>query len=343
MLSRKIAYDIRAEEERKRDYMKNKVIIVIMVVILFSLLGKLFLNGENQNGRVKPEEISYNTMEELAEFILLENEIAVNSMGVVTERVPVEDIYAAIYVADGQAPVADTDINRQPEYVTLYPSLYTTPLEDQESPDNGKKIAYLTFDDGPSENTWKVLDILDEKNVKATFFIIGGEISIAGENTLKEIVERGHTIGLHTYCHNYKTIYSSVEAFLADYEKVYQEIYQITGQKPNIYRFPGGSYNSYMKSIRKEIIEEMSRRGFTFYDWNVSAEDAVGTPTAYSIKKNVKKDAYRFQCPVILMHDGQSNALTTKVLGDIIDEIRDNGYDFDTLDHRDPCQFNWKK
>ena len=155
------------------------------------------------------------------------------------------------------------------------------------------------------------------------------------------MVEQGHTIGIHTYSHNYKNIYSSVEAFLDDFYKDYLLIYETTGVKVNIFRFPWGSYNTYNKNIRDELIAEMKRRGFTYYDWNVSAEDSVGNPSEYRIKHNVLKDLDQFDNPIILMHDSSVNRLTAKTLPDILESIKEKGYDFDTLDHREPYQFGY--
>ena len=83
----------------------------------------------------------------------------------------------------------------------------------------------------------------------------------------------------------------------------------------------------------------MERRGYCYYDWNVSAEDSVGKPTSYSILANIFKDVFRYDTPVILMHDSATNALTVSMLADIIKEIKEAGYEFDTLDNRECCQF----
>ena len=210
---------------------------------------------------------------------------------------------------------------------------------DGELKDATKKIAYLTFDDGPSEQTALVLDILKEEGIHATFFLVGAEITEEREEIVRRMVEEGHTVGLHTYCHDYNIIYHSVDNFLEDYEKLYKRIYEVAGIKPVIFRFPGGSTNRYAKAIIGTIKNEMQRRGFTYFDWNVSAEDMVGTPTRYSIRTNIFKDVFRYDEPVILMHDAKANELTVSMLKDIIGEIRKSGYDFDTLDHRDCCQF----
>lgn len=142
-----------------------------------------------------------------------------------------------------------------------------TSVEDNLDSDTEKstqKIAYLTFDDGPSEQTLLVLDILKEEKIHATFFLIGEEITPEREAIVKRMVEEGHTIGLHTYCHDYDVIYRSVDDFLADYEKLYQRLYEVAGLKPSIFRFPGGSTNRYGKSVIKAVKNEMERRGFCF-------------------------------------------------------------------------------
>lgn len=300
--------------------MKERHKILVMIVILIMLILRLFLEEDAKESSLQ-ESILFESNDELAVFVALENQI-VRTEGAIGE---------------------DLGSKTTPDYVNRYPNLYATPRTEWNSAQDGVKICYLTFDDGPSANTLKVLDVLDKYNIKATFFVIGEEIELNDKNKeiLKEISDRGHLIALHTYSHDYKKIYSSVDAFLADYEKVFNLIEEITGQRPYIYRFPGGSYNSSVKKIRKEIITEMERRGFIFYDWSVSGEDSVGKPTSYSILKNVKKDLTRYQLPVVLLHDGQPNKVTAKALTSIIDMIIDKGYIFGRLDDRFPCQFHW--
>lgn len=233
-----------------------------------------------------------------------------------------------------------TSTEKVPDCTKLFPNLYTvyeSPVKTEEK----KKIAYLTFDDGPSENTFKVLDLLEKLDVKATFFIVGSSIDDGGEDCLKRMVNEGHTIGIHTYSHLCNEIYCSIERYLDDFNTVYLQIHDITGEWVNIYRFPLGSNNKYSKGIKDALMEEMDRRGFSCYDWNVSADDSLGRPTAYSIRHNIQKDLRRFDRPIILMHDSIINDLTVQTLPDIIKMISDYGYEFDTLDHREPYQFNW--
>lgn len=301
--------------------MKEKYIIVVMVIILFLLFGRLYTDNESKAQEKSKECInSIHHIEELVVFVTLENEIANN-----------------------QANTTSMEESKNPDYVNLYPNLYASPKTQWEEIPKDQKICFLTFDDGPSKNTMKVLEILDEQQIKATFFVVGEEIEGNEENIqiLKEIAKRGHLIALHTYSHDYDKIYSSVDAFLADYDQVFTLVEEITGQRLYMFRFPGGSYNPYVKCLRRELIDEMVRRGFVYYDWNVSGNDSVGSPTLYSINRNINKDLTRYQLPVVLLHDGKPNKLTAQSLSGIIESIRNKGYSFGILDERFPCQFRY--
>ena len=203
-----------------------------------------------------------------------------------------------------------------------------------------QKVAYLTFDDGPSMVTKEVLKTLRENNIHATFFLIGNQIDENTEEIVKQLVEDGHTIGIHTYSHKGAEIYKSKDAFITDFEQTARRIKEVTGIEPKIFRFPWGSVNKYLGNIAEEVIEELEEKGYTYFDWNVSAEDSVGKPTAESILRNVKKDYKKYKQPVILMHDSSVNKLSAQMLPQIIDIIRDAGYQFDTLDKMDkPYQY----
>lgn len=220
-----------------------------------------------------------------------------------------------------------------------FPDLYAWEDESVDILADPQKTVYLTFDDGPSKNTGKILDILAQYDIKATFFVIGKDLTEEGIENMKRAAAEGHAIGLHTYCHDYNKIYASVSDFLADYDKLRQELEELLGFSPTIFRFPGGSYCSYGTNIRTQLIEEMTRRGYTYYDWNVSAEDAVGTVTASSIRNNIFPKVYQYSSPVILMHDAPLNNLTVEMLPEIIETLLAKGYKFDTLETRKPLHF----
>ena len=227
-----------------------------------------------------------------------------------------------------------------PDYTLMYPNLYTVYSVPKEL-EKGRKVAYLTFDDGPSENTFQVLDILEEKDIKATFFVVGSAIKKNNQDSLERMIHEGHTIGIHTYSHRCNEIYCSVERFLEDFNIVYQQLYDLTGERVQIYRFPWGSNNGYSKNIKDALMEEMDRRGFTCYDWNVDTNDSVGKPSAYSILRNIRRDIKNQDQPIILMHDSSINDLSVQILPDVIRLLEELGYEFDTLENREPYQFNW--
>lgn len=203
-----------------------------------------------------------------------------------------------------------------------------------------EKVAFLTFDDGPSYITEKVLDTLKEEDVKATFFMIGEQITEDKEPLLKRMVEEGHLIGVHTYTHQVKEIYSSTDACIRDVRKTAERISEVTGSEPLYYRFPWGSANCFITSFCDELIDSMQKEGYIYFDWNVSAEDSVGKPSKQTIIRNVRKDYKKYQEPVILMHDSSINANTAEALTNIIEELKQDGYRFATIDKRSkPCQF----
>lgn len=179
------------------------------------------------------------------------------------------------------------------------------------------KTMYLTFDDGPSkENTDLVLDVLKEKKVKATFFVIG-EYVRKYPDTARRIVEEGHTIGIHCDVHDYSSLYESKEAYLEDFEKAYDTVYQITGVETKLFRFPGGSVNAYNKQVCGEIVKEMELRGFVYFDWNASLEDTVGNKTAGQLLESAQNSVLGRERVVLLAHDRVET--TADNLGTIID------------------------
>lgn len=197
-----------------------------------------------------------------------------------------------------------------------------------------KKIAYLTFDDGPSKVTEQILAALAKEDAKATFFLIGEQITEDTAPMLKQMVEEGHELGIHTYTHKSEEIYMSADAYVEDSLKTAERIKEATGVEPKYFRFPWGSNNAYAKSIKEEIVKRMEEAGYTYFDWNVSGEDSVGMPDGAAIFRNVKKDALKYNQPVVLLHDSASNKSTAEILPDILKLMKEAGYEFATVDKR---------
>ena len=215
-----------------------------------------------------------------------------------------------------------------PEYTQLYPDFYAPEWTGETVA--GGNVCCLTFDDGPSANTDRVLEILDRYGIKATFFVVG-KTGTADQERMRKIVEAGHTLAMHSWSHDYKKIYASVEAFLEDFYQLYQWIYEVTGVYPSVYRFPGGSINGYDRGVYQEIIAEMTRRGFVYFDWNASAQDATVHPRPAS---DIAADCLRGigrDLVVVLTHDSAARGTTVDALPAIIEGYQAAGYTFSAL------------
>ena len=198
-----------------------------------------------------------------------------------------------------------------------------------------EKVAYLTFDDGPSANTPKILDILKEKNVKATFFVIGNKNMT---HIYKRIVDEGHTLGNHTYGHDYNQIYKSTDTFFSDVDKLNDLLEEATGQRSKILRFPGGSNNTVSrraggKGIMDIMTTAVKENGYRYFDWNVDSLDASkGKQSKDVIVKSVLNGSNHTNKAVILMHDAPAKTTTVDALPEIIDGLSKKGFIFKGLD-----------
>lgn len=193
-----------------------------------------------------------------------------------------------------------------------------------------KKQVFLTFDDGPSsENTEKILDILKEKQVPATFFVVGKNAKRYPEIVKREHAE-GHYVANHSYSHDYKKIYASTENFIADMKEGEAAVKEILGEDytNNVYRFPGGSFGDKKKPYREKL-EEM---GYTYFDWNVLNGDAEGAnPTPEYLLNRFNETSKGYNVIISLMHDTNAKDNTVETLPQIIDSLKEKGYEFKTL------------
>lgn len=196
-----------------------------------------------------------------------------------------------------------------------------------------QKTAYLTFDDGPSENTDKVLKILDKYKIKATFFVVGLSVNKANINRMKEIVKRGHNIGLHSLTHNYKQIYASLDSFKKDVYAIRDLVKKHTGVDSKLYRFPGGSSNGVAKTNMYTIIKWLKSTGMEYYDWNLGGTDAAWpAPSADKIYNDIALYSKSNSDKIVLMHDSKDKVNTVKALPRIIEKLKKEGYKFDKID-----------
>lgn len=193
------------------------------------------------------------------------------------------------------------------------------------------KTVYLTFDDGPSPVTLDILDTLDEYGIKATFFVVSRRHDYEMD-ILREVAARGHSIGMHSDSHDPTKIYLSKEDYLADMYENFKYVYEVTGIKPQIFRFVGGSNSKYNKHAATEIITAMTDRGFSYFDWNSSADDALKPhPSASRIISNVLRTAETQQL-IVLAHDSGARTQTAAALPELIETLQARGFVFNKLD-----------
>ncbi|MDR5585929.1 MULTISPECIES: polysaccharide deacetylase family protein [Clostridium] len=196
-----------------------------------------------------------------------------------------------------------------------------------------KKIIYLTFDDGPSYKvTERVLNVLKEKDVKATFFLIGNQIE-GKEDIVKRINDEGHGIGLHTYSHKYKCIYCNEDNFIKEMIECRNEINKVVGVSPNIIRFPGGSY----KHLSKSYLKKLHDNNFKIYDWNLDTEDGLNPklPPCKLYRKAIN-ESENLSTIILLMHCTDLQKNTCTALPEIIDYYKSKGYEFRTIEEDTP-------
>lgn len=292
------------DARRKRVQKLKKLIILILItvisipciccVILFARVRILSESVAELTGEI---EMLQELVEELQRSTDAMSTTDVSGMGSVPDnKAETEELYSAVVEQqDGQ--------------------------EAEEALQDDRRRVYLTFDDGPGIYTDDILDILEQYEVKATFFVVGKEDETS-KTAMQEIVRRGHSLGMHSYSHKYKEIYASVDNFAEDFVKLREYLYEVTGVWSNIYRFPGGSSNKVSEMDMREFATYLEEQNVVFYDWNVSSGD--GGSVLLSVEQLLencidgvesRKDA------VILLHDSADKKTTVEALPFIIENI----------------------
>lgn len=323
---------MRKSKNRGHEY----VLIAAMLVIIFGCFAAAMTTAISNDAGNKTSVGAVSTfdLDITNEYSLVETDGKNGIRYYVITKNETNSTTAAAWPDGSEAEVTAVAATTQ---TTPFPSITAPPTTTQpprtEQNDN-RRVAYLTFDDGPSENTEKILDILDEYGVKATFFVIYHKNM---ESRYREIVARGHTIALHSYTHNYRKVYSSEAAYFDDLEKIHDYVYDVTGVDSNIVRFPGGSSNTvsnkYCKDIMKTLKKDVVARGYVYHDWNVDSTDASGNNIAPEILlDNVKARLTKNRKSNILMHDtGEMKQTTVQALPSIIEYIRSQGYEMERI------------
>lgn len=286
------------EQQRKRrnriNRMKTTIILTISIWMIVSLVAIVTLSvavvrlNSKVNRLSASAEVPQNTKET--------EQVAKETQTAETQKVQEEDnrfehVVTGIDTADNKAKEGDTH-----------------------------KV-YLTFDVIPSENTDKILDVLQQYQVKASFFVVGDK-SDEAKAIYQRIVKDGHTLGMHSYSNQYSTIYSSTDAFEKDYNKIARYLKKVTGVDSLYYRFPGGSSNEISNVNMAEFVHVLNQKNITYYDWNVSAGDTSSDYTVDDIVTNVTEGIANYKTSVVLLHDGEDKSTTVDALGPLIEALQ---------------------
>ena len=320
---------------RKQKKKKNIIILITCALIISSaVIGtKLVLKQNKGNVQVttKPNEET-NSQDKEVEGSSEDKEVTGNS-----EEVEGNIVDNSGYLSFEEDPNADDAAMVAENTKGLLNGTKHYPVRT-----DGKKVVYLTFDDGPSTtNTPGILDVLDRYNVKATFFILGKSIegNEEAKNILKETAKRGHAIANHTYSHDYSYLYPNrtmnVDNIISDIEKNNSIMKEVLGEdfSTRVIRFPGGYWSWEGRTAMKEAMEQ---NGYYNVDWNALNKDAEGKQKnadelLQSTKETVEALGPDADSVVFLMHDTYGKEETVKALPQIIEYLQEKGFEFRTI------------
>lgn len=323
------------KSSRKKDQMLHNLLVaglwlvvllpLILCIILFGRVGQLEkelnevkeINAEAAQGSFEAE------LKEMALAAEAEDEVSPEKekkdpakSETETEGMQTEDAQtqaASPSAVDGNAPVTEDDTDS-----------------------DGKKHVYLTFDDGPSDHTEELLELLESNGMTATFFCIGKTDAHSVE-MYQRIVDGGHTLAMHSYSHDYESLYASLDSFKEDFYKIQSYLEDVTGEKPVYYRFPGGSSNTVSKVNMKQCIRFLNSEGVNYYDWNALNGDAEGK--VYSVKEMLKRTMSGIRLydnPVVLMHDTNAKQKTLEMMPKLIKKLKKMGAVVEGIDENTP-------
>ncbi len=283
------------------------MLVLVPFVLSFIMLGKV----SKLNKRIEDIDQVLNIITE--ELSRVSSQYVTISEAVSEE---IEDVHTS--------PV-ETPETTEPITISKDEETTASQVEEQEEtsiPDlKDKKVIYLTFDDGPSMNTDHILDILDSYGIKATFFMNGFE---GYDAQYARIAAEGHSVGMHSFDHVFRSVYYDLDSFVADYEHIHSYLLEKTGVDSHLYRFPGGSSNRVSRMDMKDAIQYLHENGIIYFDWNISSYDASGQAlTADEIATKVisQIEASDYQTNVILMHDATNKTSTVEALPIIIERL----------------------
>lgn len=293
--------NLSASRRRRVKRIKVYLVVIFLILLISPSVISIFALVNLRGLDAKIEELS-DRVDRIELTYILKSEAAA-SLEAMDEETAIE--------AEVEEDVSLAPIERAEDIV----------FDERDVPE-GYKSVYLTFDDGPSIYTSQILDVLDTYGVKATFFVTGIQAKNHPE-WYKEIVDRGHTIGMHSYSHIYNKVYADEAAFEQDLDQIHDFILDTTGVDCKVFRFPGGSSNHVSTVAMSDLCELVHSKGYEYYDWNVSSQDATTPiPGAAVIVNNVVSGTGKYERSIVLMHDAGDKYSTVQALPAIIEGIQ---------------------
>lgn len=289
------------DELNKRAHLRKKaiicgiIILCCMVVIIISIVISIKMKKNDENHPKQGSSIVATKPQEIKHIQIAEHDME----QIKSKFVPKENP------------------NAQEEITNIYYS--------------DEKVAYLTFDDGPSKNiTPRVLDILKQENVPATFFVLGSRVDL-NPDLLKREYDEGHYIANHGYSHNYSQIYTSKDTVFEEYAKTEESI-RMALENPNynthLFRFPGGSSGGRYDGVKAEAKGLLRDYGINYTNWNCLTGDAEGRTTTDSLMECLIQTMQGDGAIIVLMHDASDKSYTVEALPSVIAYLREQGYTF---------------
>lgn len=287
---------------------------MLLFMLLFIVSLMLLACGSSKNGNVSGD--SSKETKDVVEAVASESQSPSQTQDTTKEQKTTKE------VSTTEEPTSAEPVT-EPETTSLPVNVGT----DFQFEDTGEtKYAYLTFDDGPSDNTYPILDILDQYQVKATFFMVSRSDEVSRQRC-KAIADKGHALGMHSHTHVYSELYATLDSFKADVQGIHDWLYEATGQDVKLYRFPGGSSNTVSNVDINTMIDSITSMGYIYYDWNVSSGDASSKPiSAEEMIENIKSQSQGYSRVMILMHDTNVKTETVRALPGIIETLQSAGY-----------------
>ncbi len=290
------------ETEKKVNIVKVVIAVLIVLAIVVGIISAIYFNKKKNE---KPAETAQTEVVE-------ENKVDVNLVEV---------------MHDTRKKVIARIPRMTPENIQKIKDIY-------KQGDSEHKRAYLTFDDGPSNTiTPQILDILKEYDIKATFFVLGTNVENYPELIQREYNE-GHYIANHGYTHQYAKIYAAPENVLNEYNQTEEKIRAALGKddyKSGLFRFPGGSHGGTYADIKHEAAEILEENNVAYLDWNALTSDAVPGTDRDQMVRDLKDTVAGNDCVVILMHDAANKQDTADLLPQIIEYLKEEGYEFKNI------------